>query len=323
MNRPLSVVAAVIEDGRGNVLLARRPDHLHQGGLWEFPGGKIETGETPEQALARELEEELGIRPRDSRFLRRLSHHYPEKWVELHFYRVTRWEGEPHGREGQAIAWHPHHDLDPSRFPGANRPVVNALRLPPLYLITPEPDGDIPPFLERLEAALQRGIRLIQLRAPRLTESAYRHLAQAALERTRAHGARLLLNAPPRLVPELGADGVHLNGRRLARLRERPLPGEYLVAASIHDATQLARTEAIQADFACLSPVCPTASHPQAPPLGWARFARLAATTALPLYALGGLGPKQLKTAQAHGAQGIAAIRALWNELADNAHPTV
>ncbi len=316
MTHPLPVVAAVIEDGRGRLLIARRPDHLHQGGLWEFPGGKIEAGEAPEHALARELDEELGIRPRDSRFLRRIQYRYPDKQVELHFYRVTRWEGEPHGREGQAIAWRSASELQPADFPAANRPLVNALRLPPFYLITPEPGRDLPPFLGRLEAALQRGIRLIQLRAPRVTETAYRRLAHAALELTRAHGARLLLNAEPALALELGADGVHLNGRRLARLHERPLPDTLLVAASVHDGAQLARAEAIHVDFACLSPVCPTASHPQAPPLGWARFARLAATTPLPLYALGGLDPRRLKTARTHGAHGIAAIRGLWSPLA-------
>ncbi len=311
----LTVVAALIQDAQGRVLLARRPQDRHQGGRWEFPGGKVEPGETLEAALARELEEELGITPRACRPWKRLRHRYPEHQIELHCLRVLAYRGEPHGREGQAVAWWDPETLDPARFPAANRPLVNALRLPSCLLVTPDP-GPEPhweAFLQRLLQAAAAGIRLIQLRAPALPSAAYAELAREALQRLRAHPAtRLILNAEPELAARLEAHGVHLNGRRLAAARSRPLPDPWLVSAAVHDRRQLRRAEALAVDFACLSPVHPTPSHPQARPLGWTGFARLAATTPLPLYALGGVGPHDLPQAQAHGAHGIAAIRALW-----------
>jgi len=320
---PVTVVAAVIQGDDGRVLLARRPAHLHQGGRWEFPGGKVEAGENLEAALARELAEELGIRPLAPQAWLSVPHRYPDKAVVLHFFRVTAFTGTPRGREGQTLAWRAAHELDPAAFPAANRPVVNRLRLPDRYLVTPEPGPDLGAFLARLEAALARGVRLVQLRAPRLSEAAYARLAEVCLPRVRAHGARLLLNAEPTLARALGADGVHLNGRRLATLGERPLPDPHLVGASVHDAAQLARAQALGADFACLSPVCPTASHPEARPLGWERFARLVRATPLPVYALGGLQEADLDQARRHGAQGIAAIRGLWGEVADDRRQTV
>ncbi len=311
---PLPVVAAVIEDGAGRVLLARRPEHAHQGGLWEFPGGKMEAGEPLEAALARELEEELGIRPNDARPWVQVRHRYADKAVHLHFFRVGAFTGTPRGREGQTIAWHDTATLEPALFPAANRPVVNRLRLPDRYLVTPDPGPDQETFLTRLEAALAAGVSLVQLRAPGLAPAAYADLAAAVLPRVRAHGARLLLNADPGLARELGADGVHLNGTRLATHSARPLPDPFLVAASVHDAGQLARAEALGVDFVCLSPVLPTASHPEANPLGWDRFRDLAGSTPLPVYALGGLIPVHLPQAKIHGAQGIAAIRGLWEQ---------
>lgn len=308
----LRVVAATVFDDAGRVLLARRPAHLHQGGLWEFPGGKVEPGESLEQALARELEEELGILPRRSRPLIRIRHAYPDRRVELDVWRVDAFSGEPHGREGQPVEWVAPEELPEREFPAANRPIVNAVRLPDRYLVTGEPAGDPRRFLDRLEQALAGGVRLVQLRAKELPEAEYLRLAGQALERCRRHGARLLLNAPPGWVERVGADGVHLDRHRLASLEQRPLGSRHWVAASCHDARELARAEAVGCDFAVLSPVLPTASHPGAPILGWEGFAELADAARIPVYALGGVGPADIPRAHGLYAQGIAAIRALW-----------
>ncbi|MDD3449174.1 MAG: Nudix family hydrolase [Gammaproteobacteria bacterium] len=308
----LRVVAAAVFDDAGRVLLARRPAHLHQGGLWEFPGGKVEPGESLEQALARELQEELGILPRRSRPLIRIRHAYPDRRVELDVWRVDAFSGEPHGREGQPVEWVAPEELPEREFPAANRPIVNAVRLPDRYLVTGEPAGDPRRFLDRLEQALVGGVRLVQLRAKELPEAEYLRLAGQALERCRGFGARLLLNAPSGWVERVGADGVHLDGRRLARLERRPLGARYWVGASCHDARELARAEAIGCDFAVLSPVLPTASHPGAAALGWEGFAELADAARIPVYALGGVGPADIPRAHGLYAQGIAAIRALW-----------
>jgi 8-oxo-dGTP diphosphatase len=308
---PVHVAVAAIRDARGRVLLCRRPDHAHLGGLWEFPGGKIEAGETLEQALAREIREEVGLEVAVHRPLMRVPHRYPDKSVLLDVHLVTGFAGEAHGREGQPVAWVPPCDIHRYALPDADRPIVTALRLPARYLITPELDGDPSPLAAALSAATG-GVELVQLRAPSLGADAFRALAKDAVRVCRKAGARLLLNADPALVDAVGADGVHLNGRRLASTGRRPLPADRLVAASCHGAADLRRAEGIGADFAVLSPVLPTASHPGATTLGWEGFAELADAARIPVYALGGMHPGLMDRAWGCGAQGIAGIRGLW-----------
>ncbi|MBK1702464.1 Nudix family hydrolase [Thiococcus pfennigii] len=313
---PIQVVAAAIGDERGRVLIARRPPDAHQGGLWEFPGGKLEPGETPHEGLRRELAEELGIRVEAARPLIRVQHDYGDRRVVLDVHRVTRFTGRPVGREGQPLDWvHPDR-MDPGRFPAADRPVIHALQLPERLLIT-GPDPTRPTeFLARLARALAAGIRLVQLRAPQLDAAAYAQLTHLVYALCEGQGARLLLNADPALAADLPCHGLHLSATRLraqAACRALPaLPPGRWIGASCHDATELALTERLGLDYALLSPVRPTTSHPGASALGWSRFADLVAPIGRPVYALGGLGEADLPTAWAAGAQGIAAIGAFW-----------
>ncbi len=305
------MAAAVIVDARGRVLIARRPARAHQGGRWEFPGGKLEAGETPPQALARELDEELGIQIQRPRPLIRLRHDYPERSVLLDVWRVAAWRGEAHGREGQPLRWVAPDELPGYRFPAANEPIVTAARLPDHYVITPEPQ-DRQVFLQRLEAVLAAGARLLQLRAPALPPAEYRDLAQQVLARVRAHGARLLLNAEPALLNEVAADGLHLPARRLLALEARPIGRELWLAASCHNQAELRQALKLGVDFAVLSPLRPTASHPGTAVLGWQGFASLVADLPLPVFALGGLSAADKNAAFIHGAQGVAGISAFW-----------
>lgn len=308
----LHVAAGAIVNARGEVLLSLRPEHVHQGGLWEFPGGKVEAGESVRQALARELFEELGIRVAAARPLIRVPHDYPDKRVLLDVWAVTGFEGTPHGREGQPVEWVAVAALGERAFPEANRPIVAALQLPARYAITPDPGADRTHFLAQLDAMLGRGIRLLQLRAPALSGADYLALAEAVIARAHAHGARVVLNAEAGVVERLGADGVHLNSQRLRECRRRPLGSDRLLIVSAHDPEQLEQARRIGADAAVLSPVKPTASHPGATALGWDCFAAWVDACAFPVYALGGMGEADLADAWGHGGQGIAAIRALW-----------
>ncbi len=308
------VVAAAVFDGEGRVLITRRADDAHQGGLWEFPGGKLEAGEDARSALQRELEEEVGIHITQARPLIRVRHDYPDKSVLLDVWRVDGFVGEAHGREGQPLQWIDPAALGDYPFPAANAPIVRAVQLPDAYLITPDL-GDTPSvdFLCHLESRLQAGIRLVQLRAKSLGESEYLQLAREAAALCHRYGARLLLNADAVQVAAAGADGVHLSSSALSKCAGRPLAaGAGLVAASCHDVEELAQAEAIGADFALLSPVAATASHPDIEPLGWERFSERVEPVPYPVYALGGMGPDDIETAWAHGGQGVAAIRALW-----------
>lgn len=305
-------MAGAIQDGAGRILVTRRPDHVHQGGLWEFPGGKLEPGESPAHGLARELEEELGIQVRASRPLIRVRHDYGDRRVLLDVHRIDDWAGVPHGREGQPLDWLSPWSMDPAAFPLADRPVINALRLPALYLITgPDPRSPAS-FLERLRHALDEGIRLVQLRAHELGDADYARLAESAYRLCDQQGARLLLNRDPGRIGELPRHGLHLTSAALQRLTARPGRADEVIGASCHDADQLARAAGLDLDYALLSPVMPTQTHPDAVPLGWPRFAELIDPVPLPVYALGGLTPADLTRAIAQGAQGIAAIRGLW-----------
>ncbi len=304
--------AGVLIDDRGRVLLARRPAHKHLGGMWEFPGGRIEEGEDSRAGLARELHEELGIEMDACDPLIHVRHAYPEKTVSLWFYRVTKWRGEPHGREGQPLRWVLPDAIVASELPPADVPVLRALQLPPLYAISAATRLGREAFLEKAASVLAGGVRMMQLREPDLAAADYALLAGDLLGVCRQFDAKLLLNADPAVVAQLGADGVHLSSRRLLALAERPLPREKLVAASCHDETELAHARAIGCDFCVLSPVLPTASHPGAPTLGWERFRRLAVAASMPVFALGGMQPEHVSIARAQWGQGIAMLGSLW-----------
>jgi len=309
----IHVAVGAISDPQGRILLTRRPDHVHQGGRWEFPGGKLEPGETLGRGLQRELYEELGIHVGRSSPLIRVHHDYGDRHVLLDVHRVTDFAGEPHGREGQPLRWVHPQAMDADEFPAADRPIINALRLPDRMLITGSDPGRVGEFLGRLERALVSGVRLVQLRTPGLEADTYRTLVTAAAVVCREHGARMVAN-PPVVLPELPAGvGLHLNGRRLLAARERPLGLDRLVGASCHDARELQRAQALGLDYVLLSPVLPTASHPHVPPLGWERFTELVESVALPVYALGGMQSSHIEAAKACGGQGIAAIGALWS----------
>ena len=305
---PLAVVAAAVlsRDGR-KVLLAKRHAQAHQGGKWEFPGGKVQAGESAAQALARELEEELGIRIQAWRPLIRLPYAYPEFAMDFEVFRVLEWHGTASGREGQEIRWVPLEALPQWETPPASRAVIAALRLPAQYAISADPQGDLAHWRDALAATLQRGTRLLQLRAHSLPEAAYERLATEAIEQAHAAGARIVLNAEPALAPRMGADGAHLTSARLQAYDRRPLPEDLWLGASCHTPEELRQAMRIGADFAVLSPVRGVGR-----PLGWERYREMLREAAIPVYALGGMRAGDEQTAIECGGQGIAAIRSLW-----------
>lgn len=309
------VAAAVVVNLQNEVMITRRAQGAHQGGLWEFPGGKVEAGESVEQALARELFEETGIRIEQARPLIRVHHDYGDKSVLLDVWRVEAFSGEAHGREGQPLQWVRPEQLSDYDFPEANLPIIRAARLPEYYLITPEP-GAPEIFLQQLDDALARGIQLIQFRAKKLDEAAWSALAHEVVGRCHRAGARCLLNAPLERFATCPADGLHLDSRELYAHDVRPVESSVLLSASCHTEADILHAEELSADFIVLSPVQATASHPEAEPLGWERFHELSDKASMPVYALGGMRPEDLSTSFSNGAQGIAAIRALW-EIAD------
>ncbi|VXD02702.1 conserved hypothetical protein [Pseudomonas sp. 8Z] len=307
------VAAAVIRGIDGRILIARRPQDKHQGGLWEFPGGKVEEGEAVSVALARELEEELAIRPTVARPLIQIRHDYPDKQVLLDVWEVTAFTGEPHGAEGQPLAWVSERQLLGYEFPAANKPIVAAARLPERYLITP--DGiESADLLSGVRAALAQGARLIQLRAPNMFDAQYRDLA-VDIQGLCAGKAQLMLKGPLEWLGDFPAAGWHLTAEQLRKYAAhgRPFPEQRWLAASCHSAEELELAMQMGVDFVTLSPVQATATHPEAQPLGWEAASELLTQCNLPAYLLGGVGPADIERAWQIGAQGVAGIRAFWS----------
>jgi 8-oxo-dGTP diphosphatase len=310
---PVHVVAGVVRDVAGRVLIAQRPEDKPFAGLWEFPGGKLEPGEAPEAALARELAEEVGIEVLDAVPFMQVPHTYPERRVLLDVWCVRAHAGTAHGREGQAIAWVEPADLPAHAFPAANRGIVAALRLPDRCLVTPALEGGGgEAYLAQLAAALDAGIRLVQLRPGRTDEAALALMAEAVAQ-ARAAGATVVFNGESVHARAIGADGLHLSRARLLAATARPVPESMWLSAACHDREALDHAVRIGADFVLVSPVLPTASHPGVPGMGWEAFAALVAAAPMPVFALGGVGDGELIRAQALGARGVAGIRGFWN----------
>lgn len=305
------VVVAVIKNSQNQILIAKRPQHVHQGGLWEFPGGKIDKDEAAETALRRELYEELSIEVISFSELGKIRHDYPDKSVLLEVYLVDNFSGKAYGREGQPVQWVMAEELKHYHFPAANQAIVNMLTLPESCLITGKFDSS-EDFCKKLQASLEHGIRLVLLRIKDVDIQTQLELAQQAFNLCQHYHALLLLN--PSLGNDHGLDvaGMHLTSHQLFEYKQRPVTKDKFLSASVHNVTELEQAEQLQADFVLLSPVLPTTSHPDAEPLGWDRFKTLADKVNCPVFALGGVDESHLLQARACGAQGIAAISAFW-----------
>ena len=306
---PVDVAVGVLMRRDGALLLASRPAGKPYADYWEFPGGKIEPGESIAHALARELHEELGITlgPVYPWLVR--VHDYPHALVRLHFCRVFDWRGEPHARERQRFGFF-RLDALPAPLLPATVPVLRGLALPMIYAISDANRLGMELFLKRLGSALDNGLRLVQLREPNLPERDIAALFDAVLGLVRGRAARLLVSSRHPHALWSRADGVHLTAAELMAMRERPECA--WLGASVHSESELGRAVSLGADFAVLGPVQTTASHPGRSAIGWAAFEQIAAASSIPIYALGGLGPTDLRRSLEHGAHGVALLSAAW-----------
>ena len=306
----IHVVAGVLRDTQGNILLAQRPVDKHLGGLWEFPGGKCEENESAVDALSRELHEELGLTEIDSRPLIQVRHDYGDKKIFLDVYLVTDWQGEPTGKEGQPLAWVSLSEMERYDMPAADEPIIKALKLPTRYLITP-PDLSAVEVLDQLKVNLEKGERLIQWRLFGLNAEEWSETLRQANALAANYGASIMVNASVDDQKKHQLTSWHLNSRQLHELSDRP-EDVVMLSVSCHNEKDLQQAEKLSVDFCVLSPVLPTRSHPDATPLGWAVFKGLVEKINVPVYALGGMSSEQEAKALESGAQGVAGIRGLW-----------
>lgn len=306
----VDVAVAVIMEPGGACLLAERPAGKVYAGYWEFPGGKIEPGETVAAALAREIAEELGLVVRSSVPWLTRRHTYPHAEVRLHFRRVFDWSGVPHGREGQRFAWQTLDRFSVEPMLPANGPILRALGLPACYAVTDAQARGVDAFLARAVRAIAGGVRLIQLREKALPVAEVEYLGRRLMELAQPAGVRVLVNSDLELARRIGAHGVHLTAAQAQALGSRP--DVEWCGVSCHTREELDRAVLIDADLVVVGSVAPTPSHPEIAPIGWARFAQIIEQTPIPVYAIGGMTPGLLQAAREHGAHGIAMQRAAW-----------
>jgi 8-oxo-dGTP diphosphatase len=296
----------------GAILIAKRPDKTHQGGLWEFPGGKVEKSETLFDALKRELQEELAIEVIATEPLIKIRHDYGDKVVLLDVHKVTEFSGRPQGNEGQPIKWVAPSCLHEYEFPAANRPIITAINLPQRLLITGE-FTEPSDFLARIESALQKGVRMVQLRLQK--SESIKVFIEPVAEICNLYSAKLIINTSPQVFADLSASsnvGLHLNSSQLLSCNTRPVSDSILLGASCHTENEIKHAEKIGVNYICLSPVQATNSHPDQEGMGWDRFRSLVDNATTPVYALGGMTESDLAVAVECGAQGIAAISEWW-----------
>lgn len=304
----IHVAVGVLLNSANEVLIAFRHPDSHQGSLWEFPGGKLEAGEDVTQALQREFAEELGIEVVECSPFTRITHHYADKSVLLDVWKIDKHRGVATGLEGQPLRWLTLEQLRISDFPAANAAIITRLQLPPEIAITPDVDS-----LQELEAVMQqllsRQLQIIQFRQSAAQQDTYLRWFQWANQLCRSRNVKLMFNQQLASFPLLDTAGYHANSQTLMSLSKRPLANDLLFSASCHNLAELQQAQKVGADFVYLSPVCQTDKYPAGKELGWQQFQTLAASTELPVYALGGLQRHQLVEAQSRGAAGISGIR--------------
>jgi len=292
------------------ILISKRAKGVHQGGFWEFPGGKVEATETVVEALSRELFEELGIRVKREHVspLIQIEHDYGDKKVFLDVYTVHQFEGEANGREGQPIKWVLDADLLAYSFPEANKSIVSACCLPSLYVITPEYTS-FEQAVARVGDLVEQQTSLFLFRQPLMNSKNYQKCVLEILQRYPTSKENMLLSGDVSLLKDFDVAGVHLPFRYAGALYERGIPKDKFLGVSCHNEYEIKQAERLGADFITLSPVLATASHPEAKPMGWERFTYLVKQTNIPVYALGGMIEEHQQQAANVGAQGIAGIR--------------
>ncbi len=304
-------MALCLSDNTGRFLVQKRPPGRTWAGFWEFPGGKVQPGELPEKALRREAEEELGIRVGDLSLFCRQAGPAPGGWLSIAFYAADAFEGHPHPRDGQSLAWCRPDELPLRSWLPADQPLVDALAAGPWCGLTPRLDHPDP---DRIAAgftgAIAAGVGFFVIR-PAPGKSWTSSEMEPVRVWARRRRVRVAFERPP---GSADRGDLHLSAEAARPLVLRPVPPRIRLGVSCHDPWEIGQATRLGADYAFLGPVRETPTHPGDPGLGWERWAAWTGGAGCPVYAIGGLGPDDLGQVRRAGGFGVAAIRAFWNE---------
>ncbi len=307
----VEVAAGIIVSPDGTILLGKRPEGKPYPGYWEFPGGKIEAGESALEALKRELKEEIGIAPHHLHPWISRVFHYSHATVKLNFFKILGWDGEPEGLENQELSWQDPHAVNVFPLLPANAPILRSLRLPPVYAITNADALGIEVQLAKLESALKNGLKFVQVRENEMDRETLKHFALNVMSLANESGAKVMVNSEVELAHEIRAHGVHLTSKQLMHVSVKP--DFDWCGASVHSRKELDKAVSLGLDFAVLGHIKETLSHPGIDGIGWEKFSEIAGGCPIPVYALGGLAAADLLHAQQCGAHGIATMRSAWD----------
>ena len=307
----LHVAVGVIVNSDHEVLISKRSSDVHQANRWEFPGGKIESDESIEAALSRELKEELGITVLNTEFLTSIEYDYGDKIVHLHIHLVNDYSGEPSGIEGQPVQWVKADELQDYHFPDANLAIINLLQLPDVIQIT-GCFSSLPDLISKSKRSFARGVRILQFRANDLDDETYTRYAEQLLKLCHQHNIKLILNRTLEILQFVNADGLHLNRYEMKKYNKRPCSMEKIFSVSCHNENELRQAEKLSADYCFLSPVKQAFSHDAGQALGMEVFSYLVSNCTTPVYALGGMSGGDLEEIKRLKGKGIATVSDNW-----------
>lgn len=307
----LHVAVGVIRSKDSRILIAKRPSEKHQGGLWEFPGGKVDNGEDVIAALKREFMEELDITISKAKPMLQIEHHYSDRSVLLDVFTVLEWSGDAKGMEGQAVRWINIKDIEDYAFPEANKAIIKSLKLPNLCCITPDHIDNSDVFLQRLDKFVMDHDCMVQFRSFSCADISINALFERTSDICLRAGKTLVLNSSLQTqIPDY--PHMHWNTSMLMSKTTQKKYSKSVCGASCHNSQELQKAESLNLDYALLGPVKMTQSHPEKEALGWEAFRILIKSGKLPVFALGGLSFADAEQARKNGAQGIAMIRGCW-----------
>ena len=305
----MHVVVGILYDVSGDkVLITKRTEKQFLTGYWEFPGGKVENDEDSFTALRREFYEELGVNLKSAKRLMKISHDYTEKNVLLDVWEIDEWEGEPISREGQEMIWSHKNNLFEYKFPEADKHIIKTLQLPNIYGISEKYYKDFSHLFSIVKNYFNSGLKIFQLRLQLDANNISKKNIEELYKESKRNNSILIFNGSASDVEQYAIDGIHLKSKELLKYDSRPISEDYILGASCHNEAELKQANKLCVDYAFISPVFVTKSHPQKNPLGWSNFHQLAEQANFPVYALGGMSIADLKKAKENGAYGVAMI---------------
>ncbi|BBB23418.1 7,8-dihydro-8-oxoguanine triphosphatase [Isorropodon fossajaponicum endosymbiont JTNG4] len=305
--KTIKAVVGVLRNKNQEILIARRKKEQFMGGFWELPGGKIEAGESKEQAIIRELKEELDIQVNQLTLHQTMMHKYEDRTVQLSIYNINEYQNTPLGIEGQAISWVDVNELNNYKLLPTMKAFISSITLPNKYWITPSSNHQSDEWMAKFNQKLTQDTTLLQLRSK--IELDHSFIAELH-NKCKQNNIKLLLNTVNKTFDENYCDGWHITTAEMLKLSKRPCADNKLLGVSTHNLVEALKAQEMGADFVVISPVQATKTHPNTLPLGWNSAKKVVDKLNISVYFLGGMALKDLEKTRQLGAQGIAGVSA-------------